>query len=150
MKRQPENHQCRAAARRRPGRRHGATIPEFALVVPVFFVLLFAGIEFSVISTIRSTANNAAYEAARKLVIPGAVASTGVDEATQIMAIVGVRNLTVTVTPPVIDDETAEVTVDISIPYSDNAIITPWFTGNVTINSQAKLRTERYGGISGS
>ena len=27
--------------------RHGATIPEFALVAPVFFVLLFAGIEFS-------------------------------------------------------------------------------------------------------
>ncbi len=131
-------------------RRHGITIAEFAVVAPVFFVILFAGIEFSVLNTIRNTANNAAYEGARKLVIPGAVASTGQLEAERIMGIVGVNSLTVTVTPSTIDDETREVTVDVSIPYASNAIIVPWFTGSVTIHSQVTLLTERYGGVGGS
>lgn len=132
----------------RSHRRRGATIAEFAITAPLFFVLLFAGVEFAVLSTIRSTANNAAYEGARKLVIPGADAATGIQEVRRIMAIVGVRNLSVTVTPSVITEDTSEVTVDVAIPYDDNAIITPWFTGGVVVNTQSRLRTERYGGVS--
>lgn len=128
-------------------RRAGATIVEFAIVAPIFFMLLFVGIEFAVLGTIRSTAHNAAYEGCRMLVIPGASASDGQDEAERIMAIVGVRNLTVNVTPAVIDDDTQEVTVDISIPYDDNAIFTPWFADGLTITTSVTLRTERYGGI---
>ncbi len=117
------------------------------MVSPVFFLLLFAGMEFAVLNTIRSTANNAAYEASRMLVVPGASADTGITEARRIMSVVGVRNLTVTVTPPVIDETTKEVTVRVSIPYASNAVITPWFTGGLVINSQSTLRTERYDGI---
>ena len=82
----------------------------------MFFVLLFTGIEFSVLNTIRSTASTAAYEGARKLVIPGASAATGVTEMERIMAIIGVRNVTVTVTPPTLTDETREVTAHVSVP----------------------------------
>jgi len=135
---------------RHPQQRRGATIAEFAIVAPVFFVLLFTGIEFSALNTIRCTANNAAYEGARKLVIPGASAATGSTEAERIMAIIGVRNLTVTVIPSTLTDETREVTVRVSVPYDSNAIIMPWFTGGLVINSESTLRTERYGGISGS
>lgn len=124
--------------------RRGATLVEFAVVSPVFFVLLLAGMEFSVLSMIRSTTNNAAYESARKLVIPGAKASRGIEEAERIMAVVGVHNLTVTVTPPVIDDETQSVTVQISVPYDENAIFTPMFTGGMIVNSVSTLRTERF------
>ena len=137
-------------SKRRTQQRRGATIAEFAIVAPVFFVLLFTGIEFSVLNTIRSTAINAAYEGARKPVIPGASAATGITEAERIMAIIGVSNLTVTVTPTTLTDETREVTVQVSVPYDSNAIIMPWFTGGLVINSQSTLRTERYGGIGGS
>ena len=130
--------------------RRGTTLAEFAIVMPLFFVLFFAGIEFSVLSTIRSTANNAAYEGARKLVIPGADAATGIAEARRVMAVVGVNNLTVTVTPATLTDETRDVTVRVSVPYADNAIIAPWFTGGLIINSESTLRTERYGGIGGA
>lgn len=125
-------------------RRKGTTLVEFALVAPIFFTLVFAGIEFSVIGTIRSTSHNAAYEAARKLVIPGAVAQDGIDEAKRILAIVGVDTLTVTTTPAVIDDTTREIKVDIAIPYAQNAVFTPWFVGNVTLQSECTLKTERY------
>lgn len=55
-------------------KRRGATMVEFVVVVPIFFMLLMVAMEFAVLGTIRSTADNAAYEAARKLVIPGATA----------------------------------------------------------------------------
>ncbi|MCA9047569.1 MAG: pilus assembly protein [Planctomycetaceae bacterium] len=127
--------------------RRGATIVEFAIVAPVFFMLLFAGIEFALLSQIRSTAHNAAYEAARMLVIPGADAAAGITEAERIMAIVGVDTLTVTVTPGTITDDTHEVTVNVSVPYASNAVFTPFFTGSVVLNSSVTLATERYSGI---
>ena len=127
--------------------RSGATVVEFAFVAPIFFVLLFAGIEFATLGTIRSTAHNAAYEGCRKLVIPGAVASEGIDEAERILGIVGVDTLTVTTTPAVIDDDTQEVTLSISIPYDDNAVFVPYFTGGINITNSITLKTERYGGI---
>lgn len=85
------------------------------------------------------TANNAAYEAARAIVIPGATGKQGVDEAERIMAVVGFRNLTVDVSPDVIDKNTLEVTVDIAIPDSQNAFFTPWFMGDVRIQSTSTL-----------
>lgn len=132
----------------KPNKRRGVTTVEFVLVVPIFFTMLFAGIEFATIGTIRATSHNAAYEAARKLVVPGAVAADGIDEATRIMSIVGVNTLTVTTTPRVIRDDTREITVSIAIPYARNAVFTPWFVGNVTLQSNCTLRTERYEGLS--
>lgn len=137
---------CLPSHVRNPQANRGATVVEFAIVAPLFFLLLFAAMEFAIAGTIRSTANNAAYEAARLIVVPGATNQEGVDEATRIMSIVGVNNLTVNVTPPVIDKDTSEVTVDIAIPYNQNAYFMPWFMGNVTIQSTYTLNTERSDG----
>ena len=126
--------------------RRGATAVEFVIICPIFFLLLFAALEFATVGTIRSTANNAAYEAARLIVVPGASRQTGIDEAERIMAIVGVRNLNVSVTPAVIDMTTQDVTVDVRVPYAQNAVFTPWFVGNVTIQSTCTLKAERYDG----
>lgn len=134
-------------ALRGKNRRRGATLVEFALVAPIFFLSIFAGIEFAVLNTIRATSHNAAYEAARKLVIPGAAASEGITEANRIMGVIGVDSLKVTVTPNTIAEDTKQVTVDISIPYADNAIFMPFFTGNVTLQSSITMATERYDGI---
>ncbi len=127
--------------------RRGVAIVEFAVVAPVFFILLFGGIEFATLSTIRATSHNAAYEGARKLVIPGADVTVGIAEAERIMSIIGVDTLAVTVTPNVITNNTREVTVSISIPYKDNAVFVPMFTGGLTIVSSTTLATERYDGI---
>lgn len=137
----------RACAAQRTNRQ-GATLVEFVFVVPIFFMVLFAGIEFATIGTIRSTSHNAAYEGARLLVIPGANAQDGIDEARRIMSVVGVDNLTVTTTPAVISDDTFQVTVDIEIPYAQNAVFTPWFVGNRILRSTCTLKTERYEGVS--
>ena len=116
-------------------------------MAPIFFLLIFAGIEFATIGTIRSTSHNAAYEAARKIVIPGADANDASTEAKRIMAIVGVNSMTVTVTPSVITNETQEVTVALSVPYSENAVFTPWFAGDVVLQSSITMKTERNDGV---
>ncbi len=120
---------------------------EFALVAIPFFALLFAGIEFANMNNIRNTANNAAYEGCRKLVIPGAVAATGEAEARRIMSIAGANTLNVTVTPAVITDATRDVTVRITLNFADNSLLIPRWLTSATVTSEVTLATERYDGI---
>ena len=53
-------------------KRTGATTVEFAITVPILFSLLFTAFEFSRMNVIRQTAVNAAYEGARRGIVPGA------------------------------------------------------------------------------
>jgi Flp pilus assembly protein TadG len=140
-----KNHRTKAGPKQHA--RRGATLVEFALVTPVFLLFMFAAIEFAHLNTLRNTANNAAYEAARKVVVPGGTSAEAEREAARILRVVGTTRFTVDVTPDVITDDTQSVTVDIRVPYEQNALMVPWFTGAVTINSKSTLRTERYGGI---
>ncbi len=128
-------------------KRRGTTMVEFAVVAPVFFIFMFAAMEFAHLNTLRNTAHNAAYEAARAAVIPGANQAKAEAEAQRILAAVGTRQFDITVTS--ITDASEEVTVTIDIPYADNAIMIPWFTGSVNIHSETTLKTERYTGIPG-
>lgn len=128
--------------------RRGVTLVEFAIVLPVFLLFMIAAIEFAHLNTLRNTANNAAYEAARAVVVPGGKSSEATVEAGRILAAVGTTKFTVDVTPGTITDDTQQVTVNVRIPYEKNALMVPWFTGGLTISSESTLKTERYGGIS--
>ncbi len=127
--------------------RRGATLVEFALVTPVFLLFMFASIEFAHLNTLRNTAINAAYEAARRVVVPGGQSSEAETEAARILATVGTTNFDVEVIPEIITADTRAVTVSIKVPYERNALMVPWFTGSVVIDAEATLQTERYGGI---
>lgn len=50
----------RAVSEYATSHRRGVTAVEFAIVPPIFFLLIFAGLEFAVVGTIRSTSHNAA------------------------------------------------------------------------------------------
>jgi Flp pilus assembly protein TadG len=100
--------------------RRGATLVEFAFTVPVFFVVLFSCVEISRMNMIRQTANNAAYEAVRACIVPGATNAEGVAVATAILQTIGVQGYTVTVTPAEIKDTTATVTATVVVPYELN------------------------------
>jgi Flp pilus assembly protein TadG len=134
-------------SRRQPARRHqqrkGATAVEFAIVAPVFFVLLLTSIEFSRLNVIRHSADEAAYEGARTAMVPGATAAEAVAAANEILNIVGAKDAAVDIDPPVIDEDTDAVTVTISIPLNSNGWILPKFTRNRVLERDATLRTER-------
>lgn len=126
-----------------PQDRRGATIVEFAIVAPVFLMIILALFEFSWINVVRHTADNAAYEAARTVMVPGATAAEAVTEANQLLSAVGARNARVTVTPSEITTSTSQVTVRVEVPMDSNALLLPRFTPGLELRSQATLRTER-------
>ena len=129
--------------RRRLRLRRGAAAVEFALTAPIFFLFLLAAFEFGWLNVIRHTADNAAYEAARTAMVPGATAAEARNKANGLLKIVGARGATVTVTPAVLTPETEQVTVEIDIPMNRNGLIVPRFTKNKTLHSESTLRTER-------
>ncbi|MEM9187186.1 MAG: TadE family protein [Planctomycetota bacterium] len=124
-------------------RRAGAAAVEFAIVAPVFFLILFAMFEFSRVNVLRHTADNAAYEAARKAIVPGASADGVTAEADRIMSIVGARGVRVTVDPPTLGVDTRRVTVSVEVPMSQNSLIVSRFTNSAVLRSESTLRTER-------
>jgi Flp pilus assembly protein TadG len=123
--------------------RRGATAVEFALTAPVFILFLMAAFEFGWLNVVRHTADNAAYEAARAAVVPGASVAEATAKATTLLNIVGARGARVTVSPDPVTAATDEVTVNIQIPMDQNGLIVPRFTGNTTIDVRSTLRTER-------
>jgi Flp pilus assembly protein TadG len=123
--------------------RQGATAVEFALTAPVFFLFLLAAFEFGWLNVMRHTADNAAYEAARTAMVPGATVADARTKADELLNIVGARGAQITVTPPVIAPETTQVTVAVDIPMNRNGLIVPRFTSKTTLRSSSTLRTER-------
>lgn len=124
-------------------RRSGATAVEFAITAPVFFLFLLAAFEFGWLNVMRHTADNAAYEAARAAMVPGATAADATAKANTILQIVGARGAKVTITPAVVATDTKEVTVAVDIPMSRNGLVIPRFTKTTTLHSESTLRTER-------
>ena len=136
----------RGSALRSPAKnRRGTTLVEFAIVAPVFFLLLFGSFEFSRLNVIRHTADNAAYEAARIAMVPGATAAEAITEANRILDIVGTRGATVTVNPATLGLSTKQITVTIDVPMGQNGWITPRFTGSLNMRAVATLKAERTG-----
>ena len=138
------NTRARKNVRRRcPQGRRGAVAVEFAITAPIFFLFLLASFEFGWLNVMRHTADNAAYEAARTVVVPGATAAEATAKATSILNVVGARKAKIQITPANITASTTAVTVAIDIPMSSNGLITPRFTGKTTLHSESTLKTER-------
>lgn len=123
--------------------RRGATVVEFALTAPLFLLFLMASLEFGWLNVMRHTADNAAYEAARHSMVPGATSAEAVARANSILNAIGARNAKVTVTPGTITSTTDKVTVKVDIPVNSNALILPKFAKGKTITSSSTMRTER-------
>lgn len=135
----------RRPTRRGRSTRRGAAAVEFAIVAPVFFILVIAAFEFGRINVIRHTADNAAYEAARRSMVPGATAAEATAEAQRILRIVGTRGAKVSVNPATLGPDVDKITVTVDVPMNQNGWITPRFTRTTTIRATSTLRTERAG-----
>ena len=113
---------------RRSEDRTGAITVEMALTVPLLFLLLFGLMQFAYVNLLRNTMTNATFAAARKAVAPGSTALDAENEAKRLMVPLGVKNMTVQVTPTVIKNDTPEITVDIQLDVSNIPFISgKWF-----------------------
>lgn len=116
---------------------------EFSLVLPVFLMILFAGFEFSRICLVRNAAHNAAYQAARRVMVPGATVADANAEVTRILSVFGVSHFTLTVNPSPITLTDDRVTVSIEIPANQCGWIVPRFTDSLKIKAGSTLFAER-------
>jgi len=123
--------------------RKGATAVEAAFIIPVVFLFVFGGVEVVRVNVVRHTARNAAYEATRTAIVPGASAQDAIDAANEILAICGIRGATVTIEPTTIVEDTQFVTTRIEVPMSSNSWGVGIFARNATLNYATTLRTER-------
>ena len=130
------------------GTRRGATAVEFCIAAPAFFYCIFATFEVSRIALIRNLMHDASYDAARYCIVEGATAAEATERANQILGLVGTRGATVVVNDgTVIDDQTAQVKVQVTVDLGRNSIILPWLFSGKTISSTSVLRAERYNGF---
>jgi Flp pilus assembly protein TadG len=129
----------RARRIRRPGDRSGAAAVEFALTAPILFMLLFTAIELGRMNMIRQTANNAAYEAARKCVVPGATVADGEAAGLAILQSIGVQGATVDVQPDPIDNDTPQVTATVTVPFNNNVWSSPVLSKNKSVTATCQM-----------
>lgn len=129
-------------ARRRS--RQGAAIVEFAFCAPVLFMIFFASLEFSRVNMIRQSVENAVYEGSRRGIVPGATADDCRQSAQWVLDTVFAVGAQIDVAPAVIDDDTDDVTVSVTVPLNSNSWVTPLFFENKSVSGSMTLRRERF------
>ncbi|GIW98612.1 MAG: hypothetical protein KatS3mg111_1945 [Pirellulaceae bacterium] len=90
------------------------------MTLPLLLLFLLGALEISRMNMILETANNAAYEAARACIVPGATSEDGITAASATLNAIGVTGVEVVIEPSNITNATPSVTATVSIPYSDN------------------------------
>ncbi len=143
MKRQRTRLTKRRITRR--GMRLGAAAVEFAIVANIMLVMTFTCMEFARMNMVRNLAQDAAYFAARHSIVPGATAGEAIAEADRIMSAMITNGYTVAVSD--LDSEATFVTVTVSVDLAEVAFFAPFFLPSTTIESVARIRTERYDGF---
>jgi Flp pilus assembly protein TadG len=98
--------------------RFGGVAVEFAMVAPIFFLVLFGGVEFASIHVTQCAIENAAFEGVRHGIIPGATAEGCRQQAEAILDATRINVYQVTVEPSFIDATTNEISVTVSVPMT--------------------------------
>lgn len=125
--------------------RHGVLTVEMAICIPIVFLILLGALEFARMNMLRNSIDNAAYEGARRGVVPGATAGDCMNTALSVLTAIGARNASVSVAPPLIDDNTTQVTVTISVPLSSNSWGPARFLSGATLRSVSTKSREFVG-----
>ena len=124
------------------GNRKGAVTVEMALTVSLAFFFFFTALEFTRVSMIRHTVENALYEGGRQGIIPGATASEVQTTAARILRTIGINDATISVNPTTIENSTREIAVRIELPL-DRGLFAPavFFVGK-TLDRTLVMRRE--------
>ena len=126
--------------------RRGTQVVEVSLVLPIFFFFVMTGIEFARLLYVRHSVEQAAYEACRVAVTPGANLAIVQQAGGNLLSAVGVRDYNIAMAPfpasPTINERTRTVTVTVEVPFASNSFLPPTFFRNYTIRSQLTLDHE--------
>jgi len=125
--------------------RCGAAVVEFAVVAPVFFLLIFGMIEYGRLVMVQQVLTNASREGARVGVLDGSTSADVTTAVNNYLTSARINSATVTITPnpPSSAGYGAPVTVAISIPFSQVSWLpSPMFLGGTTMRATSVMRRE--------
>lgn len=123
------------------GNRKGAAAVEFAICVPILFLVTWGCIELTRYNLVKNVANQSAFEAARIGVKPGATAQEVEDEARQQMRFV-CDECAVVVTPSVITSNTDFITVDIQVDIRDQGLLIAQYFDDPILEASFTIRRD--------
>lgn len=119
-------------------KRRGALTVEFAIVAPLIFLLFVGGLELASLNFARQTLGVAAYEGARKVIIPGGTAAQGRTEAVRQMSLVGLSNgANCTIT-----ETSTSVTATVTVPAANVSWGLVRFSSGMTLRESCTLTKE--------
>ena len=126
--------------------RHGAAATEFAIVAPVFFLMVIGFLEFGRAMMVQQVLINASRVGAREAVTTAATAAEVQSTVEQYTAGMAVPGVIVAISP---DPGAAEpgdpVTVTTSVAFSAVSWMTsPWFLGDTTLTASSQMRKEGF------
>lgn len=127
--------------------REGATMVEFAIVAPVFILILLASFEFIRLNMIRNLVQDAAYFAARDSMVPGATASEAEAVAKKVLGFMNTQGAEITINDGnSLSTNSQNISVTITVPIAENSFLIPKFSNGMEFSATATLNTERYSG----
>ena len=125
--------------------RRGVAAVEFALVAPVFFLVVLGIIEFGRMAMVQQVLTNAAREGARVGVLDGSTKAKVVNAASQYLDGAAVTTATVDVSPDPPDSAGygQPVTVTVTVLFDDVSWLpAPFFLGGRNLTAEAIMRRE--------
>ena len=131
--------------RMRCNQRRGAAAVEFAVVAPVFFLVVLGVIEFTRAMMVEELITNAAHEGARAGVLDGAQASDVDNAVNNYLSAAGISGATTTVSPspPGSAPYGTSISVTVAIPYqSVSWLPVPQYLGAKTLQAKSLMRRE--------
>jgi Flp pilus assembly protein TadG len=126
--------------------RLGAAATEFAIVAPVFLLLVIGIIELGRALMVQQVLVNASRVGVREAITLGAT-TTEVEAAVEdYAASVAVPGVSVDVTPdPATASAGDSITVTASVPFNDVSwLASPWFLGGDTLTANSRMRKEGF------
>jgi Flp pilus assembly protein TadG len=127
-------------------RRRGVAAAEFAIVAPIFFLLIIGIIEVGRAIMVQQVLINAARAGARRAVMLSSTQQESVDAVTDFTDSVGVPMVTASVSPdPGAAAAGTAITVSASVDFSNVSWLpAPWFMGEKVLSSSSVMRKEGF------
>lgn len=137
----------RSPSRRARRNRRGAAVVEFAIVAPLFILLLFGMIEFGRMIMVQQVLTNASREGARRAIIEGSTQTEVETQVNNYLAGTTVSGATVTVEPTNLTNLGFgdPVTVSVSVPFNAVSWIpSSMYLEDATLGASTVMQAERF------
>jgi Flp pilus assembly protein TadG len=135
-----------ATKRRCRRTRRGAAVTEFAVVAPVFFLMVVGFLEFGRALMVQQVLINASRVGARQAITTSATTANVEEIVEDYTAGVAIHGVVIAVSPdPAAANPGDTITVTTSVAFSDVSwMASPWFLGDTTLRASSQMRKEGF------